>query len=262
MMKNTNTTEDCEVPYTEVSRPLWRELFWGFEWLQLRSSPVYRGVGVPRGQGQPVVLVPGFMSTDSHLAEIEHWLRRIGHSVHASGIGGRADCPDALLEKLQKSTETVFDNSAQPVRMIGHSLGGTLARAVAVRRPELVAQVVTLGSPIREVRAHPLVVGMARLADRFVRQLPRMPGGHVHDGSCACALIEALAQPFPPSVHRVALFTRKDGVLDWRSTLDEDATLNIEVDASHLGLPFNAEVYRVVAQVLAAVDTRTEALAA
>jgi pimeloyl-ACP methyl ester carboxylesterase len=146
--------------------------------------------------------------------------------------------------------------------MIGHSLGGTLARAVAVRRPDLVAQVITLGSPIREVRAHPLAVGMARLADRFIRQREHAQGDHVHDGSCACALIDALAQPFPPSVDRVALFTRKDGVLDWRSTMDEDARLNIQVDASHLGLPFNAEVYRVLTQVLAATDTRTEALAA
>lgn len=209
-----------------------------------------------------MILVPGFLSADAHLAELEHWLRRIGYSVHASEIGGSADCPDALLEKLLKSTESVFDVSSQPVRMIGHSLGGTLARAVAVRRPDLVSQVITLGSPIHEVRAHPLVVGIARLADKFVRHSEHAHGGHLHDGSCACALIDALAQPFPPSVARVALFTRKDGVLDWRSTMDDDARLNIEVDASHLGLPFNAEVYRVLARLLAAADSRTEALAA
>jgi pimeloyl-ACP methyl ester carboxylesterase len=260
-MKTNNTTTDCEIPYTEVSLPLWRELFWGLEWLQLRSSPVYRGVGVARGQGQPVVLVPGFLSTDTHLAELKHWLRRIGYTVHASGIDGRAECPDDLLEKLLQSTKSVFDDSSQPVRMIGHSLGGTLARAVAVRRPDLVSQVITLGSPIREVRAHPLVVGIARLADRFVRR-EHTRGDHLHDGGCACALIEVLAEPFPPFVPRVALFTRKDGVLAWRSTMDEDPRLNIEVDASHLGLPFNAEVYRVLARLLAATDTRTVALAA
>ena len=75
-------------------------------------------------------------------------------------------------------------------------------------------------------------------------------------------MMDALAQEFPPTVARTAIFTRKDGVVDWESTMDQDAKLNIEVDASHLGLPFNAEVYGVVARLLAAIDTRRHALAA
>src|SRR2546426_10525128 len=122
MMKKTNAiTTDCEIPYTEVALPLWREILWGFEWLELRSSPVYRGVGIPRGHGEPVVLVPGFLSQDSHLSELQRWLTRIGYRVHMSGIGRNVDCPDVLLEKLEESIESVFEMTAQRIRLIGHS---------------------------------------------------------------------------------------------------------------------------------------------
>jgi pimeloyl-ACP methyl ester carboxylesterase len=263
MMRNINiATTECEVPYTAVAVPLWREVFWWREWLQLRSSPVYRGVGLPRGDGEPIVLVPGFLSSDAHLTELEHWLTRMGYRVHTSGIGHNADCPDVLLGKLLESVEFAFETTAQRVQIVGHSLGGTLARAAAVRRPDLVARVVTLGSPIREVRAHPFVIGIARLAESLASLRDRAHGDHAHDGSCACTVIEALAQPFPPTVARTAIYTPRDGVLDWRSTMDEDARMNIEVDASHVGLPFNAEVYEVIAHLLAASDIQSDALAA
>ena len=55
---------DCELPDIEGRMPLWRELFWAAEWFGLRSSDLYQGVGVPRGRGEPVIPVPGFLTSD------------------------------------------------------------------------------------------------------------------------------------------------------------------------------------------------------
>ncbi len=252
---------DCEVQVSEGRLSLWPELFWGLEWLQLRRSPLYRGRGVTAGHGEPVVLVPGFLASDTSLSELRGWLGRIGYWAIPSGIGRNSDCPDVLLDDILRTVEGASAETGQRVRLIGHSLGGTLARAAAVRRPDLVAQVITLGSPVREVSAHPLVLAIARLLGRVTsspRQRPRQHAGHVHDSTCVCELTDALARPFPDSVARASIFSRRDGVVDWRSCLDEPGALNVVVRGSHLGLVVNLEVYRAVGRLLASVPAGAE----
>ncbi len=259
MNSNAAIPLDCDIPYAEASLPLWREALWGLEWLQLRASPVYRGDGVDKGNADPVILVPGFLGSDTHLTELQRWITRVGYRVVPSGIGRNADCPDVLLEKLLESVEAAFTMTGRRVRLIGYSLGGSLARAAAVRRPDLVAQVITLASPIREIRAHPLVLGLAKLAGRIIpspSQVPRRHGDHFHNGTCSCELMDALAQPIPGSIARAAIFSRDDGMVDWQSCLDDIAAYNVEVHGSHLGLIVNQEVYRVLAELLVSVGDR------
>jgi pimeloyl-ACP methyl ester carboxylesterase len=257
-MKKVSIQLDCEIPVRTTLLPLWNELAWPLEWLKLRSSLVYRGIGVPRGSGAPVLVVPGFMSSDAHLTELQHWLIRIGYRALPSGIGRNLECPDVLLEKLVESLDAAYHLAGSRVSVIGHSLGGTLARAAAVRRPDLVRQVITLASPISEIEAHPFVLTLARLSAPLLTQpaaRPRRHGDHVHDGSsCSCELIHALGQAFPDSVSRSAIFTRDDGVVRWRSCLDEDARRNVDVRGSHLGLIVNEEVYMVLADLLASLN--------
>lgn len=255
----TNTGDlDCEVSVSEARLSLWPELFWGLEWLQLVRSPLYRGVGVARGRGQPVVLVPGFLASDASLRELRSWLGRIGYRPFPSGIGRNSDCPDVLLDDILRTVRTVSGETGRPVRLIGHSFGGMLARAAAARRPDLVAQVITLGTPIRGVSAHPLVLAIARFMGRVTpspSQRPRQHGDHVHATTCACRLTLALARPFPAGVSRTSLFSRRDGVVDWRSSLDTTGGVNKEVRASHLGLPVNVEVYENIAWLLASLES-------
>jgi pimeloyl-ACP methyl ester carboxylesterase len=253
---------DCEIPYTEARLPIWREILWGVEWLDLRASPIYRGVGVARGDGEPVVLVPGFLGSDAHLGELQRWLTRAGYRVVLSGIGRNADCPDVMLEIILETVEATYRAGGQRVRLIGHSLGGTLARAAGVFRPDLVAQVITLASPIREVSAHPLVLGLARVVGRAVSrpsQAPRRHGDHYHDGTCSCQVMDALIRPFPKEVARGAIYTAGDGVVDWRSCLDEDDSVNVEVKGTHLGLVVNKGAYLAVANFLAGVGSAAKA---
>ena len=137
--------------YQPTSRPLWLEALFPLDWLALHASPVYYGFGVPRGRGEPVVLVPGFLGSDRYLTEMHLWLRRIGYRPYFSGIGRNVDCPDLLTKRLVYTIEQAHAETKQQVTLIGHSLGGMLARAAGHRVPSLVKQVITMGSPFQSV---------------------------------------------------------------------------------------------------------------
>ena len=87
-------------------RPLWREAFVGLDWLALRSSPVYYGFGVPRGDGSAVIVIPGVMGTDMYLQEIYYWLRRVGYRPYMSRIGWNAECVNTLVDRLSETITT------------------------------------------------------------------------------------------------------------------------------------------------------------
>ena len=114
--------------------PIWREALLGIDWLSLRMSPVFRGSGVPLGDGAGVVVVPGFMGSDQYLGDMNSWLRRIGYKPYLSGIGRNADCPDVLAQRLMTTLEHASAETGDPVHLIGHSLGGVIARSAASTR--------------------------------------------------------------------------------------------------------------------------------
>jgi len=253
MMTQEVLPAECEMPIQTAPLPLSHELLWGIEWIRLWASNVYRGVGVPRGNGEPVIVVPGFLGSYGGLYELRDWLARIGYGVFDPGFERNIDCPDTLLERLERRVAGVYADGGQPVRLIGHSLGGSLARAAASRMaPGMVEQVITLGSPLHHVRAHPLVAGLARLLEDTAPSRHGPHAGHDHGETCACDLADALALPFPADVRRTAVFTRQDGVVDWRTCIEGDAAVDVEVDGTHVGLVVNARAYEVIARALAA----------
>src|SRR2546428_5597423 len=109
------------------SLPLWREALVGVDWLSLRMSAVYRGVGVPHGDGSAVVVIPGFMGSDQYLGDMNAWLRRIGYRPYLSGIGRNAECPEILTLRLFETIEKASKETGGKVHIIGHSLVGVLA---------------------------------------------------------------------------------------------------------------------------------------
>ena len=243
--------------YQPTTRPIWLEAFFPLDWLALHASPVYYGFGVPRGNGQPVVLVPGFLGDDRYLTEMHLWLRRIGYRPYFSGIGRNVDCPELLTQRLVMTVEQAYVDTGRPVTIIGHSLGGMLARAAAHRAPEQVKQVITMGSPFRSVRAHPLILSAANFVrSNIVRE--RRARRDVHNScftpECSCSFVSTLRDEHPNGVfQRNAIYSRVDGVVDWRSCIEDDAALNREVTATHIGMAFNPDVYRTVANLLAGV---------
>ena len=219
-----------------VRLPLWRESLFGLEWLALRCSPVYSGHGIPHGDNSPVVVVPGLFATDVSLAALHSWLSRIGYRPYFSGIGLNARCPDILIDRLVETVDKAFAETGQKVTLIGHSLGGLLARGAAIRRPTRVAQVITLGSPLQGVAAHPTVIAAAELIS----------------GPCSGDCLAALQEPLPSSIAEASIYTKDDGVVDWRTCIQNHGATNIEVRGTHIGLICNPQVYRLLAELLVA----------
>lgn len=246
--------------YEPTSRPIWNEALFPLDWIALHASPVYYGFGVPHGNGEPVVLVPGFLGSDRYLTEMHLWLRRIGYHPYFSGIGRNVDCPELLTQRLLVTVQNAYEETQRPVTIIGHSLGGMLARSAAHRAPLAVKQVITMGSPFRSVRAHPLVLSAAN----FVRANIVRERRHRLEVSstcftpeCGCGFVSSLKQDADADNHRSgsfergAIFSKCDGVVDWQSCIEDEPEFNHEVTATHIGMAFNPDVYRTVANLLA-----------
>ena len=121
----------------------------------LHATPVYYGLGVHPGDGSGVILIPGFLGTDLYLEELHSWLARIGYRPYFSGIGINAECPNLLIERhLNETIERALTETERKIHLIGHSLGGLIARSLASQRPDDVASVITLASPFRGTVAH------------------------------------------------------------------------------------------------------------
>src|SRR5262249_12779363 len=151
--------------------------------------------------------------SDWYLLELHGWLARMGYRSFLSRIGRNAECLDLLSDRLLETVERARHETGRPVHLVGHSLGGMLARSLASRRPDLVASVVTLGSPFRGIRSHPLVL----MASRRVRErVQAEKGPDCYTGYCRCEAVRGLERPLPASVPTLAVYTRTDGIVDWR----------------------------------------------
>jgi len=248
---STNTASPG-IDFVSVPIPIWRETFLALDWVALRASSVYRGAGVPHGDGAPVILIPGFLGMDGYLAEMYAWLKRIGYRPYMSGIGRNADCPNVLAQRLYVTMDRAYRDTGQKVDLVGHSLGGIMARVAAVRFPRRVAKVISLGSPLTSMRAHPTVLAAARFVrGRILWRRRSEVQSNCYTGECDCTFLTAVHQEIPRTVMHASLYTKSDGIVDWRSCLVQNGGTNIEVRGTHIGLAFNAEVYRNVATLLA-----------
>jgi triacylglycerol lipase len=222
--------------------PLALEQRAGLELAELLASPVYYGLGVPRGDDRRVLLIPGFMGSDNYLTILGGWLRRIGYRPAQSGIILNAGSLGRLLAQVERRVEALAADQGGRVTIIGHSLGGVFARIAAVTRPDLVEGVIALGSPLvgnpRDA-AHPVV---RALGDVLIQDRP----------IAEADALARLAAPLPEGVHLTSIYSRDDAVVDWHSCIDRDLrATNIEVRGSHVGLAWNASVYRRLGRLLA-----------
>jgi triacylglycerol lipase len=235
-----------------ASRPIWREGFVALDWLALHAAPVFYGLGVPRGNGSAVIAIPGFMGTDQYLRELHCWLKRIGYRSYLSEIGRNADCLDLLVDRLMQTIQKAYDETHGTVHLIGHSLGGVLALSAASLRPDIVASVITLGSPFRGIRSHPIVLEMSKVVRERIRSARRdLSKPACFTGYCDCDAVAALQIPCPHSIRHTAVYTKTDGIVDWRVCVSDDPATNVEVHSTHIGLVFNPWVYELIASRLA-----------
>jgi pimeloyl-ACP methyl ester carboxylesterase len=245
----SQTTAEEGVEPSSVA-PVWGELRYSGELVRLLSDGALRA---PRRRidAPPVLLIPGFMAGDNSLGVMRHWLRRRGHHVSMSGMRVNVGCAERIVTRLQAHLERFAEDCGGPVVLIGQSRGGALARALAVRDPQSVSGLVMLGSPVRDgLAVSPSVLRtvrwLARLGDLGV---PGVFSTSCKDGDCCEAFGEDLAAPLPQEIQAVAVYSRSDGIVDWRACLDPYAE-QVEVDSSHCGMSVHPQVYRVLERVL------------
>jgi len=240
-------------PYPEADTPFWTEALFGAEVLLLHATPVYYGLGVPRGDGSAVVIIPGFLGTDLYLTELHAWLRRIGYRPYFSGIGINAECPNLLIQRrLNQTIEKALAETGRRIHLIGHSLGGVIARSVAGQRPKDVASVITLAAPIQCTVVNPTVMSVAEAVRLRIHEengkgvLPDCYTGH-----CTCNFLDSLRRKVPPSMSETAIYTRQDGIVDWRYCRTMNPEVDVEIPSTHIGMAFNPVAYSVIAERLA-----------
>jgi len=160
---------DCGSPirtqdYQKADVPILGEVLSAAELVLLHAAPLYYGLGIPHGDGSAVVLIPAFLCPDVYLTPLHQWLARIGYKPFFSGIGFNTECPNLLIRRqLSKTIERALTKSGRRVHLIGHSLGGIIARAIASQRPADIASVTTLGAPFRGTVAHPSILRAAEM---------------------------------------------------------------------------------------------------
>jgi pimeloyl-ACP methyl ester carboxylesterase len=168
-------------------------------------------------------------------------------------------CTREASEALERRIEAIALKRGRKVTIVGHSLGGLMARGLAARRPDVVDAIITLGSPILAPgAAHPILLFDLKLLTRLQRAgLGAMMGEDCTSGACARESWEQSRVPLPRGLHFTSVFSRRDGIVDWRSCLDPQSR-TVEVATSHLGMAFDPVVLDVVAETLAANRARRE----
>jgi pimeloyl-ACP methyl ester carboxylesterase len=201
------------------------------------AAPLLRKLPRAKRQ-QSVMVIPGFLGSDLGNGPLIRYLQHLGYT--AAGWGqGRNLGPESFSDiSLRESMEPLIEAGNGRVSLVGHSLGGIYAREIARSDPEQVQQVITLGSPFGKGRRN------ASHVNRLYQQLNPRPNDRENDDNLAT----------PPPVPTTAIYTKADGVVNWRTSLQSGKNHqvhNIEVLGSHIGLNLNAAVWYWIAKKLA-----------
>jgi pimeloyl-ACP methyl ester carboxylesterase len=193
----------------------------------------------PKGDGHPVLTLPGFLASDLSMAPMRRYLKELGYDAHAWNMGRNIGGISRMRTALRERIAGIHESSGRKVSLVGWSLGGVYARDLALQAPQMVRYVVTLGSPFaNDVRA-----------TNATRLYEALSGEAVdHDPE----LREAISGDLP--VPTTSIYSRADGVVNWRTCLLRPSATaeNIEVYlASHVGLGVNPAALWAVADRLA-----------
>ena len=193
----------------------------------------------PRGDGHPVLVLPGFLATDASTDFMRRYLRQLGYDAYPWDLGRNLGGVYSMRKRLRVLLKSIFERTGRPVSLVGWSLGGVYARDMAFATPERVRDVITLGSPFANDAT-------ATNANELYEFFSGESIGTAPDDD-----LDRLAGRLPmPST---SIYTKTDGVVNWRTCIgDVTATHeNIEVFASHLGLGSNPAALWAIADRLA-----------
>jgi len=199
----------------------------------------------PRGKGQPVLILPGYGAGDGSTAILKGYLRFLGYRARGWGLGKNTGVTADILPRILRRLASLSRRSNQAVQLIGWSFGGYLAREIARERPDLVRQVITLGTP---------VVGGPKYT--VFAEIYRKRGFDVDAIAAEVAGRNQISLRIPV----VAIYSRADGFVAWQACIDRDTpnVEHVEVGTTHLGFGFSPDVYKIIAQRLTSDDNRID----
>ena len=192
----------------------------------------------PRGGGAPVLVIPGYGAGDGSTSLLRGYLRLLGYQVRGWGLGRNRGNVGTLIPRVAELAEGWAAEAGRPLRLVGWSLGGYLAREAARERPAAVDRVVTFGSPVVGGPKYTAVAGAYR--------------SRGYDLDAIEAEVSAREQK-PITVPITAIYTRRDHVVAWQACIDHTSpdVEHVEVYSTHLGLGVDPEVFLIVADRLA-----------
>lgn len=224
------------IPGAPARRNLVREGLGFLEPVRLLANFPRLATG-PRGEGRPLLVLPGFGAGDRSTWVLRQYLSRLGYAVEAWGLGRNHGGVGVLLPQVVERLEVMAHSHGAPVGLVGWSLGGYLAREAARERPGLVTRVVTLGSP---------VVGGPKYTFASRHYVKR--GYDLDEIEANVAARDAV----PLTVPVTAIYSRRDGVVAWQACIDlvNHHTEHVEVHSTHVGLGFSPDVFAIIADRL------------
>lgn len=197
----------------------------------------------PRGDGHTVILFPGYGASGASMSMMRAYLRQLGHDARDWGLGRNDGQVERLLEHALGQVNHVRAQRGGTVSLIGWSLGGYIAREVAREAPDGIRQVITMASPVIGGPKYTMVAERYRRAGYDLDEIEKK--------------VEA-RNAVPLRVPVTAIYSRSDGIVAWGACVDQrcERTEYVEVSTTHLGMGFSADVYRIVAERLAAARHR------
>lgn len=193
------------------------------------------------GDGHPVLVLPGFTASDVSTAPLRFTLARFGFDSHGWNLGRNIGPLPGLLEWLHGRVDELHRAEGRRVSIVGWSLGGIYARAIARVHPDAVRHVITLGSPYR-----------VNEGDRTSASPLWERVQHLHEFGVPLRNADEETRT-PLRVPATSIYTRNDGVAPWQLCIDEtglDApnrqAENIRVFGTHVGLGVNPAVLHAV----------------
>ncbi len=212
----------------------------------------------PQRESDPVLLIPGFLAGDTTLAAMSASLRRRGFRTYRSHLLANVGCTLDAVTLLEGRLEVIAERRDSRVQLVGHSLGGMIARGLAVRRPDLVSGIVTMGSPMMAPAAHhrALSWGVDALVRLSRAGVPGLMTQECVAGACARESFDESREPLARGVGFTAIYSHHDGVVDWRACIDPTA-VPVRVDASHCGMAFDPRVIDEVGAALRSHASRS-----
>lgn len=203
----------------------------------LLALPLLR-LQATNGNGEPVIVLPGFMADDSSTLVLRHFLNRIGYNAVGWGLGVNRLPMLSLLPEMQKLIDETIQKYEQPVRLVGWSRGGIISRELARDTPGKVARVVTVGSPVK--------------GGIEASSIGAMVQSTVGLSSQAMSSLLRERNQTQIRVPVRAIYSKLDGVVNWEACID-DTTPNIEhheIMGSHVGMGTSVEVFRLLPGLL------------